>query len=384
MTALALSHDHTFVAAGHATGYIQLYDLKHPQSPVRSVPPTTLAVVATGTKEGHLEGSRIVSIAFVAGRHTALVSADDRGLAFFHSLGKVFFVDASDILRILGRYPEVPDSKEPSASLKKKNDNYARYTILAMSSLPLGTAAYPTDSYHIVALLTPTKLVVVSLRPTPRTWFKIPREAQEGGQSKSRSKWIGFLAWFPSVSASSLDGDVAHSADAPTMPMLAFSWGNTLHIVKVFESRVKQNIKSKAGKTSEIEVGTVVFEKFGKWAIKDNILVFQWLNHHVRDFLGQLHQYLSSSIQQIVLISRGELGVYDLTLSRLVEQIEFDGLSLANPLNEQSSRLDVDQVSHSFRVYKGKLFLLVSRICLSLLTALTIRRNKTSSSLVPY
>jgi hypothetical protein len=67
------------------------------------------------------------------------------------------------------------------------------------------------------------------------------------------------------------------------MPMLAFSWGNSLQIVKIFESRIKQNVKSKTGKLSEVEIGTVAFEKFGKWDAKDNILALQWLNHHVRD-----------------------------------------------------------------------------------------------------
>lgn len=283
VTALALSHDHTFVAAGHASGYIQLYDLKHPQSSVRSVPPTTLAVIATGKKEGHLKGSRIVSIGFVAGRHTGLVSADDHGLAFFHSLGKVLFVDASDILRILGRYPE--GATEPSASAIKQNGHYpTRYTILCMAPLPLGTVAYSTDSYHIVALLTPTKLVVVSLRPTPRTWFKIPREVREGGPSKPRSKWIGCLAWFPSVVTSSPDGDVSQTGtDIPTMPLLAFSWGNGLHIIKVFESRIKQTVTSKPGKPSEVDLGIVSYQKFGKWTTKDDILALQWLNHHVGD-----------------------------------------------------------------------------------------------------
>jgi hypothetical protein len=82
VTAIALSHDHTYVAAGHATGHIQLFDLSKPQVPARSVAPTTLAAVASGRKEGHLQGSRIVNVGFVAGRHTAIFSADHTGLAF--------------------------------------------------------------------------------------------------------------------------------------------------------------------------------------------------------------------------------------------------------------------------------------------------------------
>lgn len=101
------------MASGHATGHIQLFDVQNPKAPARFVPPTTLAVVASGREEGHLVDSRIVSVGFIAGRHTALVSADDSGLAFYHSLGKVLFVEATDTLRILGKYPD-GNPREPS------------------------------------------------------------------------------------------------------------------------------------------------------------------------------------------------------------------------------------------------------------------------------
>jgi hypothetical protein len=41
VTALVLSHDHTFVVAGHANGHIQLFDLKKLHMPVRSAAPMT-------------------------------------------------------------------------------------------------------------------------------------------------------------------------------------------------------------------------------------------------------------------------------------------------------------------------------------------------------
>ncbi|KAH9948952.1 hypothetical protein B0H21DRAFT_196377 [Amylocystis lapponica] len=105
VTALALSFDHTFVASGHSTGHIQLFDLHAPKTPARFVAPTTLAAVASGRQEGHLVGSRIVSIGFIAGRHTAIVSADDSGLAFYHSLGKVLFMEALTLFVFLASIP---------------------------------------------------------------------------------------------------------------------------------------------------------------------------------------------------------------------------------------------------------------------------------------
>ncbi|KAJ7346672.1 lateendosome to vacuole transport-family protein [Mycena albidolilacea] len=371
VSALALSHDHTFVAAGHASGHIQLFDLKTPHSPARSVPPTTLAAVASGRQEGHLRGSRIVNIGFVAGRHTALVTADEHGLAFYHSLGKVLFVEASDILRILGKYPDeenvpstvipatpTPDDEEelPPTPVTPRRRRKNRYTVLAMMPLPLGVAAHPTDTYNVIALLTPTKLVVVGLKPTPKTWFKCARAVD--GRDDPKARLRGAMAWFPSAPASGATtgtsngvggGKVAAPAGAElSAPILAYSWGNTLHLLRVSESRTKQLVRnSRTGKTHEVEVGRIVHTAAGKWVAEDHILAVQWLNAN-----------------QVVVLTATTLNVYDSRVSKLVEHVQFDGLALISPtlsgtVNGAVAYADsVGDVAHSIRVYKGKIFLL--------------------------
>ncbi|TEB37657.1 lateendosome to vacuole transport-family protein [Coprinellus micaceus] len=346
VTALALSHDHTCVASGHATGHIQLFDLKKPLAPIRSVPPTSIAVVATGRKEGHLQGSRIVSIGFIAGRHTAIVSADEHGLAFYHSLGKMLFVEASDILRILGQYPEVPTV--PGAPPSYQPPHRRKYTILAMASLPLGTTPHPTDAYDVVALLTPTKLVVVGLRPTPKTWFKCPRQAEERHQPRSQMK--GTIAWFPSVPSTreelgNVVADEGRESDARD-PILAYTWGNSLRLIKVSESRYRQRVRSaKTGRMNDINLGAVSFEELGKWSAEETILALQWLNAN-----------------QLVIVSTSDMSVYDIQLSKLVEKTTYDGLSLVSPtLNMTATGSvayadSVADIAHSLRVYKGKMF----------------------------
>ncbi|EAU91230.2 lateendosome to vacuole transport-family protein [Coprinopsis cinerea okayama7 len=359
VTALALSHDHTCVATGHANGHIQLYDLRKPTSPIRSVSPTTLDVVATGRKEGHLQGSRIVSIGFIAGRHTALVSADEHGLAFYHSLGKMLFVEAADILRILGQYPEPippPEALQSPPSAPLTANRKVRYVVLSMAPLPLGTNPHPTDAYNVVALLTPTKLVVVGLKPTPKTWFKIPREPEEGRLSKSRMK--GTLAWFPSVARPSPNGPTGNQAvsvkqkdgtvEQGTEPILAYSWGNSLRIIKVVEARFKQRVMSlKTGKTNEIDIGTIGYEVVGRYMAEETITAMQWLHAN-----------------QIVLVTRSSMVVYDIQLSRILEHAKFDGLALMSPTLDRTANGSVSysdaaaDTAHSLRVYKGKMFLL--------------------------
>jgi hypothetical protein len=314
---MSLSHDHTFLATGHATGHIQLFDLSNPQKPARHVPPITLAAVRSGRHEGHLEGSRIVSIGFVGGRHTAVVTADDRGLAFYHSLGRMLFIDAPDILRILGKYPEREDGETlaprmaamrtptngmpptPAARIDSA-DGVARrvksrYTILAMMPLPLGTAPHSTDNYNVIALLTPTKLVVVGLKPTPRTWFKCPREKDDDDDdddvkvTKTRTK--GALAWYPSVPPDSSRPDTKLAPACSAAPRLVYSWANFFHLISVSESKIKQKARNtRTGKVTEIEVGTIVYETLGKWRSTDvegdadDILALQWLNANVGSF----------------------------------------------------------------------------------------------------
>jgi vacuolar protein sorting-associated protein 8 len=320
VTALALSHDHTYVASGHATGYVQIFDLKTPETPARLVPPTTLAAVLSGRKEGHLQGSRIVRIGFIAGRHTSIVSADDHGLAFFHRLGKVLFVEASDILRILGKYdqgeiPRGPRASLPSPVTPRTNSlsipdtslprrRKARHTILDMMPLPLGTSPHATDAYNVIALLTPTKLVVVGLKPTPRTWFKYPREVDEGGSWRSKSKWKGKLAWFPSVlpSSTSISNSDKHKQlstgiPAPTAPVLAYTWGNVLRLIRVAESRSKEMSRNpRTGKIIENEVGRIVYEDAGRWSAESDILAVQWLNANVGSFTFVSKRVLHSSL----------------------------------------------------------------------------------------
>lgn len=293
MTALALSYDHTYVASGHVGGHIVLFDITNPKTPARFVPPTTLAAVASGTQEGHLPGSRIVSLGFVAGRHTAIVSADDSGLAFYHSLGKVLFVEASDTLRILGKYPD--EDLDESVTLGFPSHHHFRrrrlrkaHTILSMAPLPLGTTAHPTDGYHLIALLTPIKLVVVGLQPSPKTWYRRHRSEEEGSP---KSRFKGVLAWFPSV----LPGTPTHTphtngkakpASIPgTTPMLVYGWGNSLSLVRVSESKFVQEVKNpKSGKVTRVETGRIVFEEAGTWTVGGDMLALQWLNTNVGSF----------------------------------------------------------------------------------------------------
>ncbi|KAG2150383.1 Golgi CORVET complex core vacuolar protein 8-domain-containing protein [Suillus clintonianus] len=371
VSAIALSNDHTFVASGHTTGYIQLFNLKTPEVAARTVTPVTLAAVTSGRQEGHLPGSRIISISFVAGRHTAVVSADEHGLSFYHSLGKVLFVEASDTIRIFGNYhgedaaeasvsghPANPSSQQNALDhLSFRRRRRPRNTVLAMTTLPLGPLPHPTDVYQIVTLLTPTKLVVVGLKPTPKTWLKIMRDEEQLSSPAYRRR--GCLAWFPSVQDSSTEkSDKTVSMKnaksgkqpqrPPTHPVLSYSWGSHVYLLRVHEQKTKQTVSnSRTGKTSEVEVGTLVFEEVGKWLMDDAVLAIQWLN-----------------VNQLAIFTASALSIYDAHGMKIVEAVRFDSSSLVSPSLGQTGNGSISysdsvrDIAHSIRTYKGKLFLL--------------------------
>lgn len=70
--------------------------------------------------------------------------------------------------------------------------------------------------------------------------------------------------------------------------------------------------------------------------------------------------------QQVVALTSTTLDVYDIRTLKLVERVQFDAKSLISPwLGYTTSGAipyadSVGEVAHSFRVYKGKVFLLVS------------------------
>ena len=284
-SAVALSHDHTYLASGHVSGYIQIFDLKNPQIPARIVAPPSAQAILSGRQEGHLAGSHIVNVSFVAGRHTAIISADENGLAFYHSLSKILFVEASDTIRILGNYPQEPSHEALSApgarSFRRRKPHN---TLLAMATLPLGTVVHPTDTYQIVALLTTNKLVIVGLKPSPKTWLK--RARPDDAEFTSSGRRRGTLAWFPSINSPRGPKNVGSDKTHPT---LAYSWGKFVRLLRVSEAVVKQSmLNPRTGKAREVDIGTLVFEDAGNLTVDDAVVALQWLNANVRIQLSRI------------------------------------------------------------------------------------------------
>lgn len=236
-------------------------------------------------------------------RHTAIVSVDENGLAFYHSLGKVLFVEASDVLRILGKYPEPEATLTPSreARLNTASNGHSNInadtkwnqqssSITGMAPLPLGTHPHPTDSYNLIALITTVKLVIVGLKPTPKTWYRRKRVSGEDHYAsvvaaKPTTPAIGCLSWYPVVAAvTEDDANTVQAkpivAPATTLPTLVYSWDTTVRILTIREEKPPPKPKG-ARVQGQQELGRLVFNEVSSWETEEPVLVLQWLNPRV-------------------------------------------------------------------------------------------------------
>lgn len=166
VSALDISHDQTFIAVGHADGSIFLYDLKDPSVPARSASALPFAALASGRKEGHLENMPITHIRFVGTRHTAIVSGDASGRCFWRSMGKVLGIESTDVIRLHGRMVDESESS-PSTSGSRRTPLFA-----ALPCPPSEGPPDKVDGLSLNAILTHNKLLIIGLRPKPRTWHR--------------------------------------------------------------------------------------------------------------------------------------------------------------------------------------------------------------------
>lgn len=336
VTALAISADHSTVAGGHATGHIFTWELVRPAKPFLHIPPLERNTLDDRKSDGHVSGVAILHVGFLGTRHTALVSADDGGMAFSHlaTRGLGAIARTVKITRILGRYP----LSEKSMERPRKPSS-----VLAFSPLPLGNVEQPTDDMGLTALLTPYLLVIVSTTPIAQTQHKLPRPKEIA----PHSTLSGCLAWFPAVKLKNPLGDLSKNV---SKTKLVYCWSNILTILDV-DCIV-------AAPTEKEKPTELKFKPRSRWRSEEAIVSVQWLS---RSVLGVL-----TISQRLVILEDNTLRMTD-TFDLLHKHIYHSDLfsRQLRPVIEQLDESDTsmhgvvaDAFYMSFRAYKGRLFLL--------------------------
>ncbi|WWD21037.1 hypothetical protein CI109_105518 [Kwoniella shandongensis] len=245
----AFDQEMKHVLGNEGSGNIHLYDLSNPTKAARTTLALTPKQVLSGRREGHLQGSRILHVGFVGSRHTSIVTGDEHGRAFWWSLGRVMGVDSNDVVRMLGSYPET-DMEATSYPSRKPT------TLFVALPLPLGENPHLTDTFHLSALLTPSKLVIVGMKPSAKTWFRKMRDATGGEQGG----YMGCAVWLKS-------GEV--DGDSKSDPVLVYSWGRSVRFLRV---RIEVN-----GKDSKPE-----FVEGRKFEASEAVRALQWYNPNTK------------------------------------------------------------------------------------------------------
>ena len=280
----------------------------------------------------------ILHIGFLGMRHTALASADDKGMAFSHLATRGMGMVARTVktTRILGRYPD----KTSSVDRQRKPSS-----VLAFSPLPLGNAEHAADSLGLVAMLTPYLLVVVSTTPIAQTQYKAPRPKEVAAHGAMTAA----LAWFPSVKLKTKD---PVTLETSSRVKLVYCWSNILTVLDVVE------VDTSAGNVKD-EPPSLQFKPRSRWKADEAIVGVQWLSRSVLAVL--------TITQQLVIIEDNSMIVTD--SSDLIQKHIYHTDLFSGQLNQLVDQLEDEEVAAmhgvvadafymSFRAYKGRLFLL--------------------------
>lgn len=334
ITALAISADHTTIAGGHSNGSIFTWDTTRPSRPFLTIPHLDDSQVQNRTVDGHVPEASVIHIGFLGTRHTALVSADDHGMAFSHlaTRGTGPLGRTVKTTRILGRYPNAP--MPPGKTIKPS-------TVLAFAPLPLGNIECATDKMGLTAMLTPYLLVIVSTTPVAQTQHKSARPKDV----PAHSAMTGCLAWFPAVHLKVAD---SHTGSTISKAKLAYCWSNVLTVLDVEE------IPGDDGD----QPPSLRFKARSRWKCEESIAAVQWLSRSVLTVLTISQRLIVLEDRTMRMTEAFDLleryiyhtDLFSTQLHTLVENLDENDVSMHGVV--------ADAFYMSFKAYKGRMFLL--------------------------
>lgn len=335
VTSISISADHSTVAGGHTSGTIFTWEFAKPAKPFLEISPIDRK--KTHEVDGHVYDVEILHVGFLGSRHTALVSADGKGMAFSHlatrgmgSIGRTV-----KTTRILGRYPETT----PNPAKQRKPS-----AVLAFSPLPLGNVTHITDTIGLVAMLTPYLLVIVSTTPIAQTQYKTPRPKEVAAHSAMTAA----LAWFPSVK---LKKPNSETSETNSRVKLVYCWSNILTVLEVVEVEPS----SSGGQESP---PNLQFRPRSRWKARETIVAVQWISRSVLAVLTITQQLAILEDSSLRVTNSSDLiqkhiyhvDLFSQHMKVIIEQLDEEDTSMHGVV--------ADAFYMSFRAYKGRLFLL--------------------------
>ncbi|KAJ3150392.1 Vacuolar protein sorting-associated protein 8 [Geranomyces variabilis] len=330
VTSISLGFDRTQLVCGYGYGTIRVWDIQK-RTVVRVVSPTSPEERETSKKHGHAKGASVVHIAFV-GSKGAFVSADNEGYAFHHAEPKLYLMNTSYMTCIHNNNPG------PSP---------APTTVYALAVLPRirGHLRYPGDNLHLVALATPDKVAIMSMKPSPQPQFRMSwisgadHASEETAAHACRS---ACLAWSP-LPKTMKDGKTIKLGD----PVLACSFGRHLRFIRV---TWRSSSKPMQNRQASGNPPTVEFVAQRTWSGEDDIVALEWLDEKFMLLLTDKQALISFDVRAMKEIERTDVH------SRKILGFDVFSRSL------QSLHVHPNSAFHqSYQSFKGHLFILGQR-----------------------
>ncbi|KAJ3147683.1 Vacuolar protein sorting-associated protein 8 [Geranomyces michiganensis] len=330
VTSISLGFDRTQLVCGYGYGTIRVWDIQK-RIASRVILPITAEEREMGKKNGHAKGASVVHIAFV-GSKGAFVSADNEGYAFHHAEPKLYLMNTS--------YMTCIHNNTVGASP-------ALTTVYALAVLPRirGHLRYPGDNLHLVALATPDKVAIMSMKPSPQPQFRMSwshgtdRFPEETAAHACRS---ACLAWSP-LPKTVKDGKTIKLGD----PLIACSFGRHLRFIRVSwrsSSKSMQNMQAH-GNPAMVE-----FIVQRTWSGEDDIVALEWLDDKFMLLLTDKQTLISFDVRAMKEIERTDVQ------SRKVLGVDVFSRSL------QSLHVHPNLAFYqSCQAFKGHLFILGQR-----------------------
>ncbi|CAN3376016.1 hypothetical protein DIURU_003209 [Diutina rugosa] len=269
VTALATSADGDMVAVGYANGYVLVWHLpsfsSDNQSPWHVIAPTTLKHRFSQAASGHV-AVPIDQIMFLHHSHTQMVCTDRSGLVFYHHLVRTSY---STLFSSERQFPTISTKVFGTNDANHVN---AKFDILAAAVLPLGLTHQITDDTGVIAILTRTKLTVMSVLslniPTKahiRPVWSVERTA--GPASR------GSVDWLPCTRSR----DTADVVNA----RLCYSWNDTVTVAEVNNRHIPPNWSSilQEAKDKDKASPPVTMTKTARWrASEGSVTICRWIS----------------------------------------------------------------------------------------------------------
>lgn len=345
VTSIAFSSDLTCLCAGYINGDIIMWDLTNKPftyspktiAPYYIIHPINLQDRFVQNKEGHLRDVSIIVVRFVIDLNTQIISTDSSGLIFYHYGFKRFLNKYFKSQKLFGKNDVNTNNLDP------------RSHIYDTQVLPIGSSHQITDSLGLVAVITGSKVVVLSVLSLNDSANLCIRNHYQSTKPKGDNS-IGCINWYPCMK---IDKNRVENAK------LAYSWGNCITVLQLNNDSFPPNLLDVVANIKDKDKGIpkLPISKSCEYFLDDSetIVSLEWLSHNTLCVFSKRESAINLTIFHYVKESNN--------IETTLKVVGREGLPINDVLSLRIPSSYNDKMlsfKNSIKVIKNKIFLLLN------------------------